>query len=75
MQEQPVETTLYSLAASAPARPDRRSEERYLSLLRVGAITVGGTRELWLIRIISAGGMRIRAYWDTAVGRQLSNVV
>jgi hypothetical protein len=72
MQEQPVETTLYSLAASAPARPDRRSEERYLSLLRVGAITVGGTRELCLIRNISAGGMMIRAYSDIAVGSRLS---
>ena len=72
MQEQPVETTLYSLAASAPARPDRRSEERYLSLLRVGAMTVAGTRELCLIRNISAGGMMIRAYSPIAVGTRLS---
>jgi hypothetical protein len=72
MQEQPVETTLYSLAASAPARPDRRSEERYLSLLRVGAITVAGTRELCLIRNISAGGMMIRAYSHIAVGSRLT---
>lgn len=72
MQEQPVETTLYSLAASAPPRPDRRSEERYLSLLRVGAMTVGGTRELCLIRNISGGGMMIRAYSPIAVGTRLS---
>jgi hypothetical protein len=72
MQEQPVETTLYSLAASAPARPDRRSDERYLSLLRVGAMTVDGTRELCLIRNISAGGMMIRAYSHIAVGARLS---
>lgn len=72
MQEQPVETTLYSLAASAPARPDRRSEERYLSLLRVGAMTVAGTRELCLIRNISAGGMMIRAYSHINVGTRLS---
>lgn len=72
MQEQPVETTLYSLAASAPARPDRRSDERYLSLLRVGAITVAGARELCLIRNISAGGMMIRAYSTIAAGTRLS---
>jgi hypothetical protein len=72
MQEQPVETTLYSLAASAPARPDRRSDERYLSLLRVGAMSVAGTRELCLIRNISAGGMMIRAYSHIAVGARLS---
>ena len=42
MEHQPVETTLYSLAATAPGRPDRRSSERYLSLLRVGAIEIAG---------------------------------
>jgi PilZ domain len=72
MKEKPVETTLYSLAASAPARPDRRSDERFLSLLRVGAITVSGTRELCLIRNISAGGMMIRAYSEIAPGTRLS---
>jgi hypothetical protein len=72
MQEQSVETTLYSLSPTAPARPDRRSEERYLSLLRVGAMTVGGTRELCLIRNISGGGMMIRAYSPIAVGTRLS---
>lgn len=72
MEEQPVETTIYSLAASAPAQPDRRSDERYLSLLRVGAMVVDGHRELCLIRNISAGGMMIRAYSDIAVGTHLS---
>lgn len=72
MQEQPVETTLYSLAASAPTRPERRESERYLSLLRVGAMVVDGRRELCLIRNISAGGMMIRAYSEIAVGTPLS---
>ncbi len=68
MQEQPVETTIYSLATSAPQQPDRRESERYLSLLRVGALEVDGRRELCLIRNISAGGMMIRAYSPIAVG-------
>jgi len=62
MQEDSVETTVYSLAAAAPAQPNRRSKERHLSLLRVGAILIEGRRELCLIRNISAGGMMIRAY-------------
>jgi hypothetical protein len=72
MQEQPVETTLYSLAASTPARPDRRESERFLSLLRVGAMLVEGRRELCLIRNISAGGMMIRAYSPIPIGTPLS---
>ena len=72
MEEQPVETTVYSLAASAPAQPDRRGSERFLSLLRVGAMVVGHRRELCLIRNISAGGMMIRAYSPIAVGTPLS---
>jgi hypothetical protein len=72
VEEQAVETTIYSLAASPPTQPDRRGGERYLSLLRVGAIMVGERRELCLIRNISAGGMMIRAYSDIPVGTTLS---
>lgn len=72
MTKEPVETTIYSLAASAPTQPDRRESERYLSLLRVGAIMVEGRRELCLIRNISAGGMMIRAYSPIAVGLPLT---
>ena len=72
MQERPVETTVYSLAASAPPQPDRRSEERYLTLLRVGAIVAEGRRELCLIRNISAGGMMVRAYSPLPLGAPVS---
>jgi PilZ domain-containing protein len=71
VKEQALETT-YSLATSAPTQPDRRGDDRYLSLLRVGAILVGGRRELCLIRNISAGGMMIRAYSDIPAGTSLS---
>src|SRR3954467_15733331 len=67
-----VETTLYSLSADAPTRPDRRSDERYVSLLRVGALTIQGRRELCLIRNVSAGGMMIRPYSAIAVATALS---
>lgn len=72
MEDQLIETTLYSLAQAAPRRPDRRSSERFLSLLRVGAIVAAGRRELCLIRNISAGGMMIRAYSPLAEGTPLS---
>ena len=62
MSDHPVETTLYSLSPSAPRRPERRHDERYLSLLRVGALIIGTRRELCLIRNISAGGLMAHVY-------------
>ena len=67
-----VETTLYSLSADAPECPDRRGDERYVSLLRVGALMIDGRRELCLIRNVSAGGMMIRPYSPVAAGTRLS---
>jgi len=62
VEEQPVETTLYSLSDDAPEPVERRDSERHLTLFRVGSLTVGDRRELCLIKNISAGGMMIRAY-------------
>jgi hypothetical protein len=72
LSKKPVETTLYSLSDAPPAQPDRRSEDRYVSLLRVGALLVSGRRELCLIRNISAGGMMIRAYSPLEPGTAVS---
>src|SRR5881628_1605986 len=62
LDEEAVETTLYSISAKPPGRPERRHDDRYVSLLRVGALQIGDRRELCLIRNISAGGMMIRPY-------------
>ena len=62
MQEQPVDTTLYSLSDAAPDPVERRDGERHLTLFRVGTIIFGDRRELCLIKNVSAGGMLIRAY-------------
>jgi len=67
-----VETTLYSLSTMAPAQPDRRQGDRYVSLLRVGALIIEGRRELCLIRNISAGGMMIRPYSTIPAGTRVS---
>ena len=62
------ETTSISLGDEPPPQPARRSDRHHLTLLRVGAITIGDRRELCLIRNISAGGMSIRSYSPLAVG-------
>ena len=72
MDDQSVETTIYSLRAKAPDRPRRRGDDRYLSLFRVGALIVDDRQELCLIRNISAGGMMIRAYSAIAPGTRVS---
>ncbi len=70
--EQPVETTLYSLATLPPGIPERRHNERHMSLLRVGSLLVHDRRELCLIRNISAGGMLIRVYSAITRGTRVS---
>lgn len=72
MAKKAVETTVYSLSADTPQCPDRRTDQRYVSLLRVGALLVNGRRELCLIRNVSAGGMMIRPYSPIAVGTTVS---
>jgi hypothetical protein len=72
LDDQPVETTLYSLTDTPPGPPQRRSDERFLSLLRVGTLLIDGRRELCLIRNISAGGMMIRAYCEISPGTRLA---
>jgi hypothetical protein len=72
VEERPVETTLYSLT-KAPPQPGSNGEgDRHLTLFRVGSITIGDRRELCLIKNISAGGMRIRAYCTIQEGTRLS---
>jgi hypothetical protein len=51
---------------------DRRDGERYLTLLRVGSMTVDGRRQLCLIRNVSCGGMMIRTYSDMTTGTRMS---
>ena len=62
MEELPIETTTYSMSAEPPAESDRRTDERHLTLFRVGTIVIGDRRELCLVKNISAGGASIRVY-------------
>jgi PilZ domain-containing protein len=72
VDEQPVETTLYSLSDRAPDPVERRDDERYLTLFRVGTVMINDCRELCLIKNISSGGMMIRPYCKLAVGDKVS---
>ena len=62
MEELPVETTVYSISSEPPPEQDRRSDERHLTLFRVGTIVTPDRRELCLVKNISAGGVLIRFY-------------
>ena len=64
MEQLPIETTVYSMSAKPPEKRERRSDERLITLFRVGSLIVGGRRELCLVKNISAGGALIRSYSD-----------
>lgn len=61
-----------AIQISDSARPRLPRAQRHVTLFRVGALTIGGRRELCLIKNISAGGMLIRVYSDVAIGTKLS---
>lgn len=73
MDLRPAETTLYSLSeASPPDCAERRGGDRLTTLYRVGSLSIGGQRELCLIKNISAGGMMVRAYCHIPAGTRLT---
>jgi len=62
LEQLPIETTVYSMSTEPPVQPERRADERHLTLFRVGSVLLDGRRELCLVKNISAGGALIRAY-------------
>jgi hypothetical protein len=71
VEELPVETTVYSLSDTPPKSGERRESIRHMTLFRVGSIAIGERRELCLIKNISCGGMRIRAYGSVDIGARV----
>jgi len=67
-----IEETSISLATEAPPPPDRRQQQRHLTILRVASLIVDGTRELCLVRNISAGGVMAHVYRHLDVGTRVS---
>jgi hypothetical protein len=72
LPHQCVEETSISLSPVAPRPPERRSAQRHLTILRVGALTIDGERELCLVRNISAGGVMAHVYRTISVGTRVT---
>jgi hypothetical protein len=58
----------YSFSMATPAPDERRSGQRFTTLLRVGVLETGRGKELCLIRNISAAGLMAHVYSDIPVG-------
>jgi len=58
--------------AEAAARRDRRRDIRHLTILRVGTVVHGDTRELCLVRNISAGGLMALVYSKFETGQEIA---
>jgi hypothetical protein len=69
--ERVVETS-FSFSRDVPAPPERRHDERYLRILRVGTLIAGDRRELCLIRNISAGGLNAHVYSNLTPGERVT---
>lgn len=50
------------MSSEPPPNVNRRTDERHLTLFRVGTILLGDDRELCLVKNISAGGASVRIY-------------
>ena len=57
-----IAETGFSLSEQVPEPPERREQQRQLTILRVGILVIDGRRELCLIRNISAGGLMAHVY-------------
>lgn len=71
VEEMSVESTLYSVSSEPPAARSRRSNERHVSVFRVGSMFVGTSRELCLVKNISTGGALVRAYCPLEIEQAL----
>jgi hypothetical protein len=57
-----IEETSFSFSEDIPAPQERRRQERFIRILRVGVLFFDGRRELCLIRNISSGGLMAHVY-------------
>ncbi len=72
MQQEFADETRFSLARTVPVPNERRRDERYMTILRVGTLIRGETRELCLMRNISGGGVMALAYSRMEPGERLA---
>jgi hypothetical protein len=65
------ELTAVSLGAVLPQPPERRSEERQTTLLRIGKLVADGEQRLCMIRNISSAGAMLKLYQPIDVGAEV----
>jgi hypothetical protein len=63
--------TAVSFSAVVPSPPERRSEERHTSLLRVGKLVTADEQRLCMIRNISSAGAMLKLYQPIDVGAEV----
>jgi hypothetical protein len=71
-QRQIPEETSFSFSSEAPRPGERRRDQRYLTILRVGTLICHDRRELCLVRNISAGGLMAHVYSDYRSGDRVA---
>ena len=64
--------TSFSVSDQVPAPSERRLEDRYVTILRVGVLVIDGRRELCLIRNISQGGLMAHVYSPVQPGQRVT---
>jgi hypothetical protein len=67
-----VEETTFSFSDQTPRPPERRRDQRHLTILRVGTLFLADRRELCLIRNISAGGLMAHVYSRVRLGERVA---
>ena len=72
LAEDRILETSFSFSDQVPAPPERRQDERFVTILRVGVLVIDGQRELCLIRNVSAGGLLAHVYSPVKPGQRVS---
>jgi hypothetical protein len=72
LAEDRILETSFSLSDQVPVPPERRQDERFVTILRVGVLVIDGQRELCLIRNVSAGGLLAHVYSPVKPGQRVT---
>ena len=72
LAEDRILETSFSFSDQVPAPPERRQDERFVTILRVGVLVIDGRRELCLIRNVSVGGLLAHVYSPVKPGQRVS---
>ena len=72
LAENQIVETSFSFSEQVPSPPERRQEERFVTILRVGVLVIDGRRELCLIRNVSIGGLMAHVYSPVQPGQRVT---